>query len=275
MSKSSSLQDIHCLGQTIDDICVKAIPRYIDSFESDKALYLVQEYKDADNLTTRYSFQPEEIKAIAERLLEILVYLQSHIPPVIHGDIKPENVLLRTTPSGGLELFLVDFGLSRTSADTPSSDSASTGTYGFIPPEQYRRQLTRASDLYAVGATLICLISGTATQEVHSLTYQDEPHRYKFRERLLTIDSSINPRFIDWLERMVEPDYRNRFPDARTALQAIEPLQVVAKAQVSLSHSQVSLRAKTFGTPIKTQIQVSNLTPNSILGATRQCLLCL
>lgn len=241
------------------------IPQYVDSFEFGGAVYLVQEYKDAANLTERYSFQPEEIKTIAERLLNILVYLQSHIPPVVHGDIKPENVLVRSRGQGKLELFLVDFGLARTSADIPSADSAGMGTFGFIPPEQMRRQLTRASDLYAVGATLICLLSGTATQDIHTLTHPDEPHRFEFRERLQAIDATLSPKFLDWLERMVEPNLRDRFADAQTALQALQPLQVVAKAQVCLSQSAIRLLAKPQGTPLSTVIRIRNPAPDTVL----------
>jgi serine/threonine protein kinase len=242
------------------------IPRYIDSFEFRNSFYLVQEYKDAANLTERYSFRPEDIKAVAVLLLNTLAYLQGHIPPVVHGDIKPENVLLRSNSQGKLELFLVGFGLARTSADTPSSDSAGIGTFGFIPPEQMRRQLTRASDLYAVGATLICLLSGTATHDIHSLTHPDEPYRFIFREHLLSIDSTLSPRFLNWLERMVEPNLRDRFADAHTALQALQPLQIVAKAKVHLSASEIRLQAQPLGALLGTTIRISNPTPDTILA---------
>ncbi len=251
--------------QLLKSLSHPGIPQYIEAFDTPTGFCLVQDYKEADNLTTRHGFYPEQIKVIAVQLLEILIYLQRHIPPVIHGDIKPENVLVRTTPAGELEVFLVDFGLSRTSADTPSADSAGIGTFGFIPPEQMRRQLTRASDLYAVGATLICLLSGTATQNIHTLTQQDEPHRYHFRERLLSIDANINPRFLSWLERMVEPNLRDRFPDAQTALETLRPLAIVAKARVSLDRSGVYLRAETFGAVLQAQVRVGNLAPDTVL----------
>ena len=241
------------------------IPQYLDSFLFGGALYLVQEYKDAPNLTERFSFHPEEIKTIVVRLLSILVYLQRHIPPVVHGDIKPENILLRTNQQGDLDLFLVDFGLARTSADIPSPDSAGMGTFGFIPPEQMRRQLTRASDLYAVGATLICLLSGTATQDIHTLTHPDEPHRFEFRDRLLAIDSNFSPRFLDWLDRMVEPNLRDRFQDAQTALQVLRPLPVVARARVCLSSSAIHIQAAALGPAVVTTLQIRNPTPDTVL----------
>ena len=76
------------------------IPRYLDSFDSGEGLCLVQEYIDANPLSTPRSFSPEEIKEIAVQLLEILIYLQTRIPPVFHQDIKPENVLVNGGPQG-------------------------------------------------------------------------------------------------------------------------------------------------------------------------------
>lgn len=240
------------------------IPQYIESFEHDGILYLVQEYIAADNLASHYGLRPADIKIIAERLLEITQYLQEFVNPVVHGDIKPENILLRFTQDG-IELFLVDFGLSRTSSNKPSSDSAGIGTFGFIPPEKLQRQLSRASDLYGIGATIICLLCGKTTEEIHTLTLPDEPHRFEFREYLNSIDSDISPQFINWLERMVEPSLGNRYPDATTALAALRPLKVIAKARPGLSCSQIQLSINPLGEPLQCYVRVYNMMPDTAL----------
>lgn len=61
------------------------IPRYVDSFETSAGFYLVLEYKKAPSLGSKRCFHPEEIKQIAVSMLEILVYLQQRIPPIIHS----------------------------------------------------------------------------------------------------------------------------------------------------------------------------------------------
>ena len=68
------------------------IPKYLTKFDPGDALCLVQEYKNADPLSIKRSFSPEEIKSIASQVLENLIYLQTQIPMIIHRDIKPENI---------------------------------------------------------------------------------------------------------------------------------------------------------------------------------------
>lgn len=67
------------------------IPQYLGALETLDGFCLIQEYKNAPTLAVRRSFETDEIKQIAIKVLEILVYLQNRIPPVIHRDI---NVLL-------------------------------------------------------------------------------------------------------------------------------------------------------------------------------------
>jgi serine/threonine protein kinase len=84
------------------------IPRYLDSFETDRGFCLVQEYKNAQSLSVENAWAAKDIKKIAIALLEILAYLQNRIPPVFHRDIKPENILV----DGELNVYLVDFGFA-------------------------------------------------------------------------------------------------------------------------------------------------------------------
>jgi serine/threonine protein kinase len=134
------------------------IPKYLDSFQNEDGFCMVQEYKNATSLATPKSFEPAEIRQIAIALLDILVYLQGRMPPVIHRDIKPENILV----DPDLNVYLVDFGFARLGHGEVGVSSVVKGTLGFMPPEQiFNRELTEASDLYGLGITLICLLTGT------------------------------------------------------------------------------------------------------------------
>lgn len=110
----------------------------------------MREYKEAQSLGEVDNFEPEQIKQIAASLLEVLVYLQNLTPPVIHRNIKPENILV----DDQFNIYLVDFGFAYI-GDRGKIKNSIAGTPGFMAREQLRnRQLTKATDLYALGATL-------------------------------------------------------------------------------------------------------------------------
>jgi len=196
-----------------------SIPSYLDSFQTPTGFCMIQEYKNALSLATTSSYKPEEIKQIALSTLEILSFLQNQIPPIIHRDLKPENILVDEY----LKVSLVDFGFARLGSGEIAVSSIVKGTLGFMPPEQmFNRQLTPACDLYSLGMTLISLLTQTPSTEISSLI--DENGKVDFKEKV----PHLNKDFITWLEKMVEPQLKNRFANARTALDALILIPVLA-----------------------------------------------
>jgi len=139
------------------------IPRYRDHFAEGKgfgrALYLVQDFVDgvtlAGELADRRYDEDGAIAVMAE-LLEVLAYLHRLSPPVIHRDIKPGNVIRRTDGS----LALIDFGCVRDAVRDPAlGGSTVAGTFGFMAPEQFRGDADARTDLYALGALAVALLS--------------------------------------------------------------------------------------------------------------------
>jgi serine/threonine protein kinase len=200
------------------------IPRYLDSFPTASGFCMVQEYKKANSLAASRQQTPQKTKQIAISVLEILKYLQNRVPPVIHRDLKPENILV----DDRLNVSLVDFGFARIGGGEIAASSVVKGTLGFMPPEQmFNRQLTVASDLYSLGATLICLLIGINSTEVGSL--MDDTGRINFKHRL----PQLTPEFLDWLQKMVEPNFKHRYASANAALNALSPLEVVQQPKQS------------------------------------------
>ena len=200
-----------------------SIPRYLDSFQTPAGFCMVQEYKDAPSLATKHQWKPQQIKQIAIAVLEILHYLQSQIPPIIHRDLKPENILV----DNRLNVYLVDFGFARTGGGEVAVSSVVKGTLGFMPPEQmFNRQLTVASDLYSLGATLICLLTGTTSTEFGSLI--DDRGRINFQQQV----PQLSQPFINWLQKMVEPNFHDRYASAEEALDALVPLEVLRPIKI-------------------------------------------
>jgi serine/threonine protein kinase len=204
--------------QILRELDHSSIPRYLDSFQTASGFCMVQEYKNAPSLANSCRWNPAQIKQIAISVLEILKYLQNRVPPVIHRDLKPENILVNER----MNLSLVDFGFARIGGGEVAASSVVKGTLGFMPPEQmFNRQLTVASDLYSLGATLICLLIGINSTEIGSL--MDDTGRINFKHRL----PQLTPEFLDWLQKMVEPNFKHRYPSADAALNALIPLEVV------------------------------------------------
>jgi serine/threonine protein kinase len=201
------------------------IPRYLGSFQTSSGFCLVQEYKKASSLALRRSFDPDEIKQIAVSLLSILVYLQNRIPAISHRDIKPENILV----DDKINVFLVDFGLARIGDSEVAVSSVAKGTIGFMAPEQlFNRQLSEASDLYGVGTTLICLLTGTPSTEISHLI--DDDYRINFKHLV----PKLSLRWIEWLQKMVELKPKDRFPMQQVPWKPSSPFMWLAFQRLNL-----------------------------------------
>ncbi|MBD2665191.1 serine/threonine protein kinase [Richelia sinica FACHB-800] len=209
------------------------IPCYLGSFETATSFCLVQEYKSASCLGISRNFQPGEIKKIALSILEILVYLQQQNTPIIHLDIKPDNILV----DENLNAYLVDFGLARTKNERKSFSTLVAGTPGFVPPEEYSGDLlTEASDLYSLGVTLICLLTQTRSADIHQL--MDDGRHFLWKNLLTPISHDLRL----WLRKMVAPSRKRRYVNAKAALKALESIQLIGQGQQRGNFSTVSER---------------------------------
>lgn len=152
------------------------IPTLLAYFEEDSYLYLVQEFIDGQTLLKELRqegiYGETEIRDVLLDLLPILKFI--HERGVIHRDIKPQNIMRRTSfiPSAnGLntsgvkgELVLIDFGASKQlSATVRTKPGTTIGTRGYSSLEQMQDgEAYPASDLFSLGATCFHLISGVS-----------------------------------------------------------------------------------------------------------------
>ena len=191
------------------------VPRVFDSFEHTEdgrtSLVLVQELIEGHSLRARADQGPllgeDEVARIADGVLEILAHLHSRIPPVYHRDIKPSNIMVR--PDGSPAL--IDFGgvcLGWRRQDEPGTTVV--GTFGYMPPEQLLGQVGPRTDLYALGATLLHVISGVP------------PHEFSFDSGRLEVPSDLPVRaqMRRLVRALLEPAPRDR-PASAAAARAI------------------------------------------------------
>jgi serine/threonine protein kinase len=174
-------------AQLLANLRHPALPRVIDHFDDGDGLYLVMDFVEGDDLWEMLKkrgepFPVEDVLTWAGQLLDALEYLHTREPPVIHRDIKPQN--LKLTEDG--RIILLDFGLAKGMSDGAASQMASRTVMGFSLPyapleqilqidENAREQLSvlnpqeverirrtgtgQRSDLYSAGATLLHLLT--------------------------------------------------------------------------------------------------------------------
>ena len=202
------------------------IPEYRDYFsidENNNWFALVQEYIPGTSLKklieNKQRFTEQNIRNIAIDILEILCYLHTLNPKVIHRDIKPSNLILGEDK----RIYLIDFGAVKDSAAIQGATFTVVGTYGYAPVEQFGGRTVPASDLYALGATLIHLVTGTSPVDL-----PQKNMRIQFQDEV-----SLSPDLIRWITKLTEPDVDKRFRTAYQALQALNyGLKVNAPAEV-------------------------------------------
>lgn len=204
-------------GKILQQLNHPAIPKYLDYFkietEDDVYFYIAQQLAPGKSLAHLISegWQPGEttIKNIAEQILEILVYLQQLTPPVIHRDLKPQNIIYQ--PDTG-KLFLVDFGAVQDTYHHTVMGSTVVGTYGYMAPEQYRGGAVLSTDLYSLGCTLLFLLTGESPAEL-----PQKKLKIDFRSHV-----NIKRDFANWIDKLIEPNINYRFPRAEAALLVLQ-----------------------------------------------------
>ena len=195
------------------------IPCYRDYFSLEREagagwpwFGLVQDYIPGfslhELLEKGQDFSEKKVRKIANEVLEILIYLHELSPPVLHRDIKPSNLIL----GEDRQVYLVDFGAVQAQAAVTGVTFTVVGTSGYAPLEQFWGRAVPASDLYALGATLIHLLTGVTPADL-----PQKDSRIQFSDRV-----SVNPSLVSWIEKMTEIALEKRFSEAREALAALK-----------------------------------------------------
>jgi tRNA A-37 threonylcarbamoyl transferase component Bud32 len=177
------------------------LPVYVEHFEEDGALYLVMEKIEGETLASlrrrRATLTHGDVARFLADADRVLQYLHSRVPPIIHRDIKPGNVILRRDGS----FAFVDFGSVRDQLK-PEGGSTVVGTFGYMAPEQFQGRALPASDVYAVGATALSLVTGREPEDL--------PHRGLAIDVRAALGSAAEPWLVRALSAMLDPD-----PDKR------------------------------------------------------------
>ena len=199
------------------------LPQVFDYFVINGAGYTVMDFVPGESMQQMLDrgvrFSEEQILKYAAELADAVAYLHSRPTPVIHGDIKPDNIMV--TPEDNV--CLIDFNISGISSRGMAE------TYGYTPgysaPEQYsayvriERAMTagepyqgipidKRSDVYSIGATLYMLYTG-------------KKYDPSVKEKL---SGSTSEGFLYVLDKALKSDPSKRFQDGAELKKALATL---------------------------------------------------
>lgn len=159
-------QEVRLLSQ----LSHPSIPDITDRFSLNELIYLVLEFGGTRTLGSECHAVGGRIPLARllpwmEQLCDALIYLHSQKPPVIHRDLKPDNVLLDDND----RVMLIDFGIAKESTGMGCTRMlARAASHGYSPPEQVLGTGTdERSDIYSFGATFYRVITGQTPPPAH------------------------------------------------------------------------------------------------------------
>ncbi|MBW4693649.1 MAG: serine/threonine protein kinase [Lyngbya sp. HA4199-MV5] len=210
------------------------IPTLLAYNHEQEQAYLIQEYIEGESLrhwlTRQQHLTTEAAVKLLSEMLSILTYLHSH--RIVHCDIKPSNIIRRKRDG---KLVLIDFGAACQIPETPSDSSASSvtnalqmaiGTPDYMPDEQKLGYPQCNSDLYALGILVIHLLTGVSPRQ-----FQRDLISGQLDWQSHLPNSTLNPRLIAILNRMVQSNFRDRYEQAAEALADLQALPIKKRFQ--------------------------------------------
>lgn len=142
-------------------LCHSGLPMWKESFENEKMTVTVREYIDGVSLD-RYcednKLGQNQIVDICVQLCDILSCLHNREEPIIHRDVKPQNLIFREDGS----VVLIDFDIARIYHEDNDTDTVPFVTKAYAPPEQFGYGQTDVrADIYSLGILLRWLMTGS------------------------------------------------------------------------------------------------------------------
>jgi serine/threonine protein kinase len=253
-------------ARTLASLRHNVLPKVSDHFVENDEQFLVMEYISGEDLSERLKstnkpFPMNWVLFWADQLLEALTYLHNNNPPIIHRDIKPQNLKLTAEN----HIVLLDFGLSKNvlgQTRVTTSGSVVGYTPHYAPMEQIRGTGTNArSDIFSLSATLYHLLSNSVPPD--SLTRADsmlagmpDPLR-----PLTELNPEVTQSISDAIMKGLEISQDKRYVDAREMQKALR--RAYNDMQKSMSADTIAFSAGSAGlsqSDLKTEV-IPNFQP--------------
>jgi eukaryotic-like serine/threonine-protein kinase len=193
------------------------MPKVFEAFEAQGQPYLATEMIYGPSLkdwvAQHGSVSQYQALQWTLELSRLLQYLHHQTPPYVHREITPTNIIRPKIAHGSSQVVLVDFGEAKGLASVPSTLAGSGG----YTPEQQNDEGSVTTDLYALGATLVYLLTG-----------QDPDAFYRLGDNSFEIQvkdlPNVSPDAAKIIQRLTHPQPSQRFESAAAVIEALQPL---------------------------------------------------
>jgi serine/threonine-protein kinase len=249
------------LGKSSDQI-----PELYAYFSENGQFYLVQEWIQGQTLREVVQAKGYEsettVRGILLSLLSVLDYI--HSKGIIHRDIKPDNIILRSVDG---KPVLIDFGAvketirSVVSSSRYPTQSMVIGTPGYMPSEQALGRPVYATDIYSLGVTAIYLLTGKPPHELETDQQTGEIlwHHYA---------PQVSPNLAQVLNQAMKPHAGDRYTTASKMLHALQSANYSYPNTATLPPTTVKSARQTEVLASVPQIPASNWQkPAVVIGS--------
>jgi formylglycine-generating enzyme required for sulfatase activity/serine/threonine protein kinase len=245
------------------------LPQVKDYFViPDQGQYLVMDFVEGEDLEQKLTrqgcaFPVAQVLDWSGQICEALIYLHSQDPPIIHRDLKPANI--KVTPQG--KAMLVDFGIAKVyDPKLGTTTGAKAYTPGFAPPEQYGTGITDArSDIYALGATIYTLLTGTRPPDSVDILTHCAPSPAPVH----SLDPSISPEISDAVEKAMALEREQRWQSVAEFKAALtqKPVEALVQTRVLspgyMDKSSESPAPAAYSAPVQAKLAETVLLPEA------------
>jgi serine/threonine protein kinase len=231
------------------------IPDFLDSFEIDEQLFLVQEYIEGKTYATLLAerqkknqvFSETEIIEWLKDLLPVLDYI--HSQRIIHRDISPDNIM---SPKEGNKPVLIDFGVVKQVVTEISrvAPGSFVGKIGYSPPEQINMgKCYPNSDLYSLAITALVLLTGKPPEDLFD-SYNDQ--------WIWQDDLKLESNLTNIINKMIAKIPKDRYESAAEVLEILSP-SITSPTIISLPPNNLTTQI----TEVPTIVKPSPVSPKS------------
>lgn len=194
------------------------------------AMELLTGHTLRDVLAERRALPPRVASTVMQQLLSALACAHEQEPPVVHRDVKPDNIFLHAPKNHEASVKLLDFGVATVSLRNTSM----AGTWGYMAPEQILGQpVTPRADVYAAAAVLFEMLTGRLPHQSNNL---DE-----MAQATLNATPPRLSELLPWVPSRVDDAVASALK--KNAAERPESAAAFARALLELDQDQVEQRA--------------------------------